>query len=145
MCPVGHMIGIVFLGSFSACWHDSCNLLIKSWAALIPCWTELRALAQPWRLSDWWPSRSWTLCGCCRLAQQKPGSRSALNCTHTFHFSAPSTPKPQAEHPTMGGLLPTCPPHLVGPPTCQMLFLSARNIVANIQRLPRLVGCVTHI
>lgn len=128
-----------FLGFISASWHNSCNLLVKSWAALISCYTELRAssrlaLVQPPRLSDWCLSWSRTLCGCYRLAQQKPGSRSALNCTHTFHFSAPSTPKPQAEHPTMGGLLPRCPPHLVGAATCQMLFLNARNIVANIQR-----------
>lgn len=121
-----------FLGFISASWHNSCNLWVKSWAALISCSTELRAssrlaLVQPPRLSDWCLSWSRTLCGCYRLAQRKPGSRSALNCTHTFHFSAPSTPKPQAEHPTMGGLLPRCPPHLVGAATCQMLFLSARN------------------
>lgn len=121
-----------FLGFIFASWHNSCNLLVKSWAALISCYTELRAslrlaLVQPPRLSDWCVSWSRTLCGCYRLAQRKPGSRSALNCTHTFHFSAPSTPKPQAEHPTMGGLLPRCPPHLVGAATCQMLFLSARN------------------
>lgn len=110
---------------FSLCAHvpNSCSLLIKPWVALV--FPELRVVGglcelvtgrvcasvstQPWQATDWWPNESRMLHRCYRLAQRKPGRRSAPNYTrthtHTYiqnvqtlHFFPPST----AEHPRMG-------------------------------------------
>lgn len=128
-----------FLCSFSACEDNICCLLIKSQVASISVWTELRAgprlarsaVAAVWLMAERVQDALWLLqIGTAETWQQKC---SELH-THISFFS-PLNTKPQAEHPTMGGLLPTCPSHLVGAATCQMSFPSARNVAASIQRL----------
>lgn len=102
-------------------------------------WTELRAgprlacsaVAAVWLMAERVQDALWLLqIGTAETWQQKC---SELH-TH-ISFLSPLNTKPQAEHPTMGGLLPTCPSHLVGAATCQMSFPSTRNVAASIQRL----------
>lgn len=127
-----------FLCSSSAREGNSCCLLIKSQVALISVWTELRvgprlacsAVAAVWLMAERVQDALWLLqIGTAETWQQKC---SELH-THISFFS-PLNTKPQAEHPTMGGLLPTCPSYLVGAATCQMSFASARNVAASTQR-----------
>ena len=135
--------------------HNSCSLLIKTRVALVFLWAEgcqrsvcvrvcvclcvsvdvcVSARTQPWQATDWWLSKSRMLHGCYRLAQRKPGTRSALSYTSTHTYRAtctyfiPPSPQYQTTGRTSqnGGLMPACPPHLVCAWTCQVSFLSAR-------------------
>lgn len=72
----------------------------------------------PWQPTDWYPSKSRMIHGCYRLAQRKPGIRSALNGTNTHGTYSHTTPHPptnthphthtintkaHTEHPRLGG------------------------------------------